>query len=312
MEFLLFLESVRTPFLDFIFNIITHFGDEAVAVVVLTVFLWCGNKSMAYNMLYCTFFNLGTNQLLKNIFKIPRPWVKNPELTIVESAREAATGYSFPSGHTQSSVGTFGSIFYSFKNTAVRIVSAAVCILVPLSRMYLGVHTPADVMVSIVIALFLIFTVHPIINKIYETKHGMYVLGAIFITISALFLVWVLCFPFPENMDPHNYESGVKNAYMMLGVSCAFPIVYFLDSKVTKFETSAPFAVQAVKFILGLILALALLEGLKLVFPSSGNLYGTFRALRYFLVFVIAGGIYPMSFAPMCKIYNKTFKRGKN
>ena len=178
--------------------------------------------------------------------------------------------------------------------------------------MYLGVHTPADVIVSIVIALFLIFTVHPIIDKIYESKHGMYVLGAIFITISALFLMWVLCFPFPENMDPHNYESGVKNAYMMLGVSCAFPIVYFLDTKVTKFETSAPFAVQAVKFILGLILALALLEGLKLVFPSSGNLYGTFRAIRYFLVFVIAGGIYPMSFAPMCKIYNKTFKRGKN
>jgi len=312
MEFLRWLQEVRVPVLDWMFALITHLGEETLFMVIAMVFFWCIDKYRGYYLLFTGFIGTVCVQFLKMIFRIPRPWVLDPDFPIVESAREAATGYSFPSGHTQSSVGTFGSIFYSFKNTAVRIVSAAVCILVPLSRMYLGVHTPADVMVSIVIALFLIFTVHPIINKIYETKHGMYVLGAIFITISALFLVWVLCFPFPENMDPHNYESGVKNAYMMLGVSCAFPIVYFLDSKVTKFETSAPFAVQAVKFILGLILALALLEGLKLVFPSSGNLYGTFRALRYFLVFVIAGGIYPMSFAPMCKIYNKTFKRGKN
>ena len=153
MEFLLFLESVRTPFLDFIFNIITHFGDEAVAVVVLTVFLWCGNKSMAYNMLYCTFFNLGTNQLLKNIFKIPRPWVKNPELTIVESARDAASGYSFPSGHTQG-FATWSSFFAAkFQKTWFSILVGVLITSVAVSRLYLGAHYPSDVIVGVALGV---------------------------------------------------------------------------------------------------------------------------------------------------------------
>lgn len=312
MEFLYFLEDLRTPIGDFFFGLLTTLGEQTSFIATILLIYWCFSKKSAYSLMIVGFIGTVANQILKLTFRIPRPWVKDPQFTIVESAREAATGYSFPSGHTQSSVGTFGSIFYSFKNKAVRIISAALCLLVPFSRMYLGVHTPADVVVSIIIALILIFTVHPIINKIYDTKNGMFILSGIFIAISVLFLLWVLLFPFPENIDPHNYQSGVKNAYLMIGVSLAFPIVYFLDAKVTKFQTDAPWAVQIIKFIVGLGIALALLEGLKLVFPSSGNLYGIFRALRYFLVFVIAGGIYPMSFAPMCRIYNKLMNRGND
>ena len=47
---------------------------------------------------------------MKLSFQIPRPWVLDPNFTIVEQAREAATGYSFPSGHSQSAVGTFGAL----------------------------------------------------------------------------------------------------------------------------------------------------------------------------------------------------------
>jgi len=309
MEFLYFLEDLRTPIGDFFFSLITVLGEQTAFIATVLLIYWCCSKKSGYALMLVGFFGTLINQVLKLTFRIPRPWVRDPDFTIVESAREAATGYSFPSGHTQSSVGTFGSICYSFKNKAVRIVTALLCILVPLSRMYLGVHTPADVIVSIIVALVLIFTVHPLLDKVYSTKRGMYVLGVVFILLSIAFLIYVYAFPFPDDIDPHNYNSGVKNAYMMIGVSCAFPLVYFIDSKYTKFETSAPLAVQIVKFVLGLAIALALLEGLKLVFPSSGALYGVFRAVRYFAVFVVAGGVYPLSFAPMCKAYERL--RGK-
>lgn len=311
MEFLYFLEKLRTPAGDFFFSTVTTLGEQTAFIAMTLLIFWCCSKKSGYSLMIVGFFGTLINQVLKLSFRIPRPWVKDPDFTIVESAREAATGYSFPSGHTQSSVGTFGSICYSFKNKFVRIVTVLLCVLIPLSRMYLGVHTPADVIVSVIIAVFLIFTVHPMIEKIYNTKRGMYILSAMFIAVSVLFLVFVLCFPFPDDMDAHNYQSGVKNAYMMIGVSCAFPVVYFVDSKFCKFETSAPIAVQIVKFILGLVIALALLEGLKIVFPTSGAFYGVFRAIRYFTVFVVAGAVYPFSFAPMCKVYDKIRGRKK-
>lgn len=305
MKLLYFFESIRNPVLDFIFSHITVLGEQTAFIAFILLIYWCFSKKAGYALMLTGFFGTLINQTLKLSFRIPRPWVKDPDFTIVESARDAATGYSFPSGHTQSSVGTFGSIFYFFKNKTIRAICIILCILVPLSRMYLGVHTPADVFVSVAIAIALVLIISPITEKIINTSHGMYIASLVFIMASVAFLCFVLFFPFPKDIDPHNYQSGVKNAYMLLGVSLAFPLVYFIDTKFCKFNTEAPIIVQTVKFVLGLILALALLEGLKPVFPSSGALYGPFRALRYFIVFVVAGGLYPFLFAPMCRLYEK-------
>ena len=80
------------------------------------------------------------NQFLKLLCRVPRPWVMDPEFTIVESARADATGYSFPSGHTQNSVGTFGVLGRCARRTWVRILCGILMILVPFSRMYLRPH----------------------------------------------------------------------------------------------------------------------------------------------------------------------------
>ncbi|MBQ2716420.1 MAG: phosphatase PAP2 family protein, partial [Clostridia bacterium] len=149
MSFLYFLEEIRNPVLDFLFSIVTLFGEETVFMAVGMIVFWCVNKQKGYYLLSVGFVGTVINQFLKITFRVPRPWVKDPNFTIVESAREAASGYSFPSGHTQTSVGLFGGLALKFKSRAIKIASIALCVLVPLSRMYLGVHTPADVGVSI-------------------------------------------------------------------------------------------------------------------------------------------------------------------
>ena len=104
MPFLYFLENLRAPWLDAVFSVITLCGEETVFMAVGMIFFWCINKYTGYYLL-CTGF-LGTilNQFLKILCRVPRPWVKDPGFTIVESAKEAAGGYSFPSGHTQTAV----------------------------------------------------------------------------------------------------------------------------------------------------------------------------------------------------------------
>ncbi|MBR4873602.1 MAG: phosphatase PAP2 family protein, partial [Clostridia bacterium] len=140
MKFLYFLESIRNPVLDFIFSLITLCGEETVFMAIGMIVFWCINKYKGYFLLCIGFVGTVINQFLKILCRVPRPWIKDPNFTIVESAREAATGYSFPSGHTQTSVGLFGGIARATKIRALRIGMIVLAALVALSRMYLGVH----------------------------------------------------------------------------------------------------------------------------------------------------------------------------
>ena len=155
MEFLYLLEKIRNPILDFIFSTITHLGEETVFLALAIIFFWCIDKYRGYYMLLTGLIGTVVNQALKLVCRVPRPWVKDPGFTVVDSAVKEATGYSFPSGHTQSIAGTFGAIGATSKRRWFSIVCVVIIVLVAFSRMYLGVHTPADVCVSLLIAAVL-------------------------------------------------------------------------------------------------------------------------------------------------------------
>lgn len=168
MDFLYLLEGLRNPVLDKIMLTVTTLGEETVFLVLSLYLLWCVDKYYGYFMLSVGFIGTQLNQMLKVIFKIDRPWVRDPSFTIVEGSADMAAGYSFPSGHTQSATGCFGAVARWTKNNILRIVSIIIIALVAFSRMYLGVHTPADVIVSLVIGAILIFALYPLIKKSKE------------------------------------------------------------------------------------------------------------------------------------------------
>jgi len=302
MEFLLFLESVRTPFLDFIFNIITHFGDEAVAVVVLTVFLWCGNKSMAYNMLYCTFFNLGTNQLLKNIFKIPRPWVKNPELTIVESARDAASGYSFPSGHTANATVLFGCIAAKIKGIWKKILLIVLIFLIGFSRMYLGVHSPADVITSWVIGGAFVIGISAANQLAEKSNKADIILNAALVLYAIIIVIYM---EFMKSPADANSMDGLKNGYTILGLALGLVMARYADKYKLKWDTKASVWGQILKCICGISLialtAFAVRQPAKFI---TGGHYSHY-AIRYFLIVAVGGILWPMTFKFWSKLGTK-------
>ena len=109
MELLYALESIRTPFLDKLMALVTNLGGETVFIAAAIIVFWCISKKCGYYMMTVGFAGTIINQFLKLWFRIPRPWVKDPNFSIVESARAEATGYSFPSGHTQNAFATLGS-----------------------------------------------------------------------------------------------------------------------------------------------------------------------------------------------------------
>ena len=95
VEILRMLEKLRTPFLDSFFSIITRFGEETLFIIVGILFLWCINKKNGYYLFFVGFSGLLINQFLKFCFRVPRPWVRDPNLTVVDNyAMERAFLYT--------------------------------------------------------------------------------------------------------------------------------------------------------------------------------------------------------------------------
>lgn len=293
MGFLYLLEKIRVPVLNEFMLAITTLGEETAFLVIALVLYWCVDKYVGYYTLSVGFVGTIFNQFLKLLFRIPRPWVLDENFTILEQAKDAATGYSFPSGHTQSAVGTFGSIAYTTKNKRLRVIAIVIAALVAFSRMYVGVHTPKDVLVSAILAVGLIFALKPLILD--NRSKYMPILLAAMLVLAVAFLCFVELFPFPADMDLHNYQSGVQNAYTLLGALLGMLVVYITDEKWLNFTTKAVWWAQVLKVILGLALVLVVKSGTKeLLNMLLGEYFG--RAVRYCLVVITAGVLWPLSF----------------
>lgn len=305
MELLYALESIRTPFLDKLMGLITNLGGEAVFIVAAIVVFWCLSKSCGYYMMTVGFAGTIINQFLKLWFRIPRPWVKDPNFTIVESARAEATGYSFPSGHTQNAFAVFGAPARFFKNTVLRIVFIFLIALTAFSRMYVGVHTPLDVGVSLIVGTILVFVIYPFFRDIDKSPKKVYIIFGIFIVLAAAFVAFVELYDFPADIDAENYASGLKNAYMILFCAIGLMLTFFIDTKYVHFHTQAVWWAQIIKVVVGLAILLALKSVLKAPLLALFGGHSVAHGVRYFIVILFAGIVWPMTFKFFAKLGKK-------
>ena len=296
MQLLYTLQEIRTPALDAVMQLITRLGEETIFMVAAIVVFWCVSKKGGYYLLSVGFLGTVANQWLKITFRIPRPWVLDPNFEIVESAREAATGYSFPSGHTQSAVGTFGGIARMTRDKWLRRVCIAIALGVSFSRMYLGVHTPLDVGVSLAVATVMVLVFWPIVEKAEEKPAVMGWLLLFLLAVCGAFLVFLKVYPFPAGVDAENFAHAVENAWKLTGAIAGMVIAWWVDRKFIRFEVKAVWWAQIVKVALGLAIVVGIKSGLKAPLIALVGNVGMANAVRYGLMVVFAGAVWPLTF----------------
>ncbi len=302
MEVLYWLESIRVPGLNELMLALTYFGDELAFLVAAMIVFWCVDKRQGYYVLAVGFFGTLANQFLKITCRIPRPWVLDPEFTILEQARAAATGYSFPSGHSSNAVGTFGGIAYTTKNRWVRWAGIAIAVIVPITRMYVGVHTPADVLVGGGMALVFVLLMKPVVYGNEGKNIPKMLLAGVAAALA--YLTYVEFFPFPADVDPANLQSALKNGYTLLGALLGMLVAHYADEKYLHFPVKAVWWAQILKVVIGLILALVVKEGTKGFLDALlPGFLG--RGVRYFLLVIVAGILWPMTFRWFAKLGHK-------
>lgn len=154
IDFLIFLQSFSNSLLDNIFLFISSLTGEIVYVAVICAIYWCINKNKGIIAAITLVFSFSANTLIKNIFAVPRPYTYS---AVRQIDTETGYGYSFPSAHAQLST-TFAGL--GMMNIHKKIMYAAgilLVILTGISRMYLGVHTPLDIVCGYVFGIAVIF-----------------------------------------------------------------------------------------------------------------------------------------------------------
>ena len=300
MQLLYWFEHIRMPWLDPVMLALTEFGSETAFLAAALIVFWCMDKRKAYYLMSVGFIGTIANQFLKIACQIPRPWVRDPEFTIVEAAREGAGGYSFPSGHSQTSVGTFGAIAMTTKQKVIRWICIAIAVIVPITRMYLGVHTPQDVLVGSAMALALLLVLKPIVFG--QDGKSIPKLFAFMAALAVVYVAYTEFFPFSADVDPENLASAQKNAYTLLGTMLGMVLVYFLDEKKLHFQVEASFPGQVGKVLCGLVIVLVIKSALKAPLDALFGGHLISRSIRYFLIVVFAGTVWPLTFPWFAKL----------
>lgn len=305
MGFLRLLEAIRTPFLDGVAALVTMLGEETVFMLVGMALLWCFDKKWGFRFFFIGLVGNTLNQLLKAVFLIPRPWMLDENFTIVEAAREAATGYSFPSGHTQTTATVFGTLAVWRKKRWVTVCCALAILLTGFSRMYLGVHTPLDVGVSLVTGVLTVVLLTRLFDRLEGSRKGKLIFGACAAAFAVALLAFVLFMPAREANIPEFDAHGVKNAWTLIGTMCGLMLAWWMDDRYTHFETKAVWWAQACKLVFGLGLIIGLRVGLKTLFTTLFGGAVAADAVRYFLMAVTGGVLWPMTFRFWTKLGRK-------
>ncbi|MBA4348148.1 MAG: hypothetical protein C0413_04790 [Clostridiales bacterium] len=296
MEFLKLLEAIRTPLFDAVFQFFTFFGEETIFMIVAMGFFWCIDKKTGYLLLYVSFLGNIINTFLKLIFLVPRPWALDKDFTIVESARAEATGYSFPSGHTQNSAGMFFGLTWARKELWIRIVCIALALLVAFSRMYLGVHTPADVLVSLGVALMLVAVAYPLLNRAWNNAKWFAPLITLLLAAGAALVLYIELVPMPANAITQFSLECNESGYKMVGGAFGFALVLWLERKYINFSVKAVWWAQLLKLALGLGIVIAVRMALKAPLLALCGGHNAGNAIRYFLMVLVGGVLWPLTF----------------
>ena len=142
IEYLLWLQSIREaagPAIEIIMNVVTFLGSSAMLAVVPCILYWIVDKELGLFILTNIGIGNNMNQLVKDTACVYRPWIRDTRIAPSRMAMGHATGYSFPSGHTQGSASVYGSLAWKIrKRRPLAILLAILVLLIAFSRNFLG------------------------------------------------------------------------------------------------------------------------------------------------------------------------------
>lgn len=257
------LESIRCGFLDVFFSIFTLFGEELVVAGVIAVIYICFNKEFGERAIVTVLSASCITTAVKSGVRRLRPYAAgNVAKADNFLTADLDADMSFPSGHATASSGFFAALSIRFRKAYIIAPSAVLVFLIVLSRLYLGVHYPSDVLAGLVVGIGMAFLWALVYKGFYKARLYIY-LGFAALTLIPLFIP----------------AMQTKSMFEISAIALATAIGLIVENKFIKFEDTDKWVKRIVR--LALMALIAAIPYLLLGLLPETTLW--FKFLQYFV-----------------------------
>lgn len=290
-DFIVWIQSFSNGFMTALAKVLELCGGEYVLIFVLGLLYWCIDKKLGRRASLAMTGSMLFGTLVKGFTSRRRPYMDNDQIMCITPPNSDADimsvqeqGYSFTSLHSSMSAATYGTIAVSAKKK----ITVAICIILPfligLSRIYLGVHYPTDVLFGWALGIICIFLLGWVESK-FGYKIGF--LLPLVIGISGFFF------------------CSETEFYTGYGVAAGLLLGFMYEEKYVNFEYCKKWWTYVLRPIGGVAVFVMLTALLKvplhfIALEETSTAALIYRVFRYAISTFVMIGIYPTVFK-LCK-----------
>lgn len=241
-DLILWVQSWGSSFLDGFFRAITWLGNLEAYLVIVPFLYWCVNRQWGQRLLFLVVVSTWINEILKNLLALPRP-DPNTVRWVVEQE-----GYGFPSNHAQTgAVIVWGYLAAKVRRWWFTLLAVAIIVLLGLSRAYLGVHFPQDVMGGWLLGLVLLALALRYETRIVAWWHGFSTRGQVAATVALPVLV---LFTVPRDVATH-YPT--ESATILSGILLGAGLGTILEARLVRFRVEGSIGRRLLRYVVGML-----------------------------------------------------------
>ncbi len=254
LKIIMYVQRIRSPFFDAFFSFISFFGTHYFFLFLLTFMYWCNNKKYASRIVVLFLISGWSNTVLKDIINHPRPYNLNPAVKI-----GGTSGPGLPSGHAQQSLVVFSALALWRRNPVFTCFAAVSVFMIALSRIYLGVHFPTDILGGWLIGAVILMLLWPAFDKInkFMKKADVLLQAVVFLSVPPVL----------------SLAAVSKWSVMSMGVFSGFCSGLILEKKYIRFSRPGKIYFIFARYLTGAVLPVVLLSAEKMFLVKDGSYY---------------------------------------
>ncbi|MBR0032633.1 MAG: phosphatase PAP2 family protein [Treponema sp.] len=234
-------------------------GEMNTVLIIMALVYWCVNKELGKYLLMGWSGNRIVNGLLKVTACVYRPWIRDVRIVPNSDALTAATGYSFPSGHSMNAASLYGGgAIRKELSKALRLVLGLIVAFIAFSRIFLGVHTPQDILVGVGVGLLVMWLTAKLLAWVenHPGKDILVMCASIAVAVAVAIFAALKSYPMDYDANGKLLVDGAKMAndtYKGVGWCIGFFVGWVLERRYIGFSTDVPMAVRMTRLTTGLL-----------------------------------------------------------
>lgn len=256
---------------------------------------WCVDKRIGTYLLMGWSGNRIVNGVLKVTACAYRPWIRDPRIIPDPEAMATATGYSFPSGHTMNAASLFGgTAVRRDMHRGFRVLMWVFLCLIAFSRIFLGVHTPQDIVMGAVVGVLVMVLTGRLLLWLEEHEDKRVLVVAIGVAVALVAAIYAANKPYPMDYDANGelLVDGLKMAngtFKAVGWLSAFLLGWILEKRYVGFSTEISMRDRFYRLACGLlgyyVISLVINPLIKAVLVGFAGTVATCFLQMFYVVF---------------------------